>query len=298
MYVGIELIKDKLLTVGELIAVITVTLSLQAPLTKLSLTNVHISEIQVAFSRIYEIVNVNTLEKGKVKFFEPISVIQFKNVSFGYPGAPKLFKNISLSFKPHTINTIIGPSGCGKSSLLNLLKKEFETTEGNILINNGINLNDIECKDWLAKTGIVNQEPLMFNATLLENIAFSFDLTSEEKNEVIELSQKLGFHRYFMSLPMNYLTMIDENGRNLSGGQKQLIALVRAIYRKPEVLILDEPTSSLDVKTEQFVISLLSKIKTQMTVIAVSHRKEILKVSDQILTLGKAIPSKAKAHPI
>lgn len=289
IYLGIELVKNEKLTAGEVIAIITITLNVQQPMIKLSLVNIQVSEIKVAFNRIYEIVNLTFRGKKEKEFNQTMETIELKNLAFSYPGAPLLFEELSLTIIPNTLTTFIGPSGSGKSSILNLLKKEIEPTRGEITINGSQNLLNASSQSWLSRLGVVNQETMLFNGTLIENIAFAFDMSMEEKSEVIEFSQKMGFHTYFMTLPMNYLTVIEENGSNLSGGQKQLIALARALYTKPELLILDEPTSSLDDDTEKFVISLLKQMKEQMTIIAVSHRKEILKITDQVITIGKGI---------
>jgi ATP-binding cassette subfamily B protein len=292
IYLGIDLVRDSTLSSGQLIAIITLILAIQMPMTKLAMINTYLAQIKVAYNRVYEMVNTNFNQEEGTKVDFKIKQIDLIEISLAYPGAPGILEGCSISFKPNTLTTLIGPSGVGKSTLLNLIKKEIDPVEGKTIINTTKDLTKVNYDSWISKLGIVNQSPILFEGSLLENIAMDFDLTIDQKTQIVNLMQKTGLHQFFMALPMNYLTPIENKGDNLSGGQKQLLALARALFKKPEVLILDEPSSALDSETENFIVSLLNNLKKSMIIIVVSHRSAVLEISDQVIDLSK------KAKPV
>jgi len=166
--------------------------------------------------------------------------------------------------------------------------QKFQTYEaGEILINEDISLKNIASDTWRSKIGIVPQEIKVFNGTLLDNILLGNLL--EEGEKAIEFCDKIGFQRFFETLPQGYLTIVGEEGINLSGGQKQLLALARALYRKPNLLLLDEATSAMDSKTEQFVLDLLEKLKPNLTILMITHKKDFAEIADNVYELVNGV---------
>ncbi|WP_262709542.1 ATP-binding cassette domain-containing protein [Spirosoma lacussanchae] len=145
----------------------------------------------------------------------------------------------------------------------------------------------IPAADWRRLIACVPQPIKIFNGTLLDNICLSNTL--EEADAVVQFCQEYGFHDYFMKLPQNYLTLVGEEGINLSGGQQQLVGLARALYRRPQLLLLDEATSALDRQTEQFVLALLQRIKSQMAIIMVTHRSQSVLLADRVYVMENGI---------
>lgn len=138
----------------------------------------------------------------------------------------------------------------------------------------------IPLNNWRSLVGCVPQPIKIFNGTLLDNICLGNSL--EEGEEVVQFCQEFGFHDYFMKLPQNYLTLVGEEGINLSGGQQQLVGLARALYRKPQLLLVDEATSALDRHTEQFVLTLFQRIKAKTAIVMVTHRSQSVQIADRV----------------
>ncbi len=184
----------------------------------------------------------------------------------------------------------MGEVGSGKSILLQILQKFQSYEAGEILINGNISLTDIASNVWRSKIGVVPQEIKVFNGTLLDNILLGNLL--EEGEKAIIFCETLGFNQFFETLPQGYLTIVGEEGINLSGGQKQLLALARALYHQPNLLFLDEATSAMDSKTEQFVIDLLEKIKPNLMILMITHKKDFAKIADNVYELMGGIAYK------
>jgi ATP-binding cassette subfamily B protein len=166
-----------------------------------------------------------------------------------------------------------------------VLQKHYELETGEILINDKISLEEIKLKNWRNKVGVVPQEITIFNGTVLDNIVFGIE---QNPKTIIDFCKELGFNEIFESFPQGYSTMLGEEGANISGGQKQILALARTIYKNPEFLILDEATSALDQKTEMKVLKLLSKLKKKMSILFITHRMHVLKhIADNIYILDK-----------
>jgi ATP-binding cassette, subfamily C, bacteriocin exporter len=206
--------------------------------------------------------------------------LKIQNLSFRFPGQPTLLKEINLTIQKGEIVAILGESGKGKSTLLQILQKFYNPESGEILLNNHTQWTDIQVVDWRSIVGVVPQSIKIFNGTLLENISLGKDI--ENPQAIIDFCQKTGFHSYFTNFPQTYQTIVGEGGINLSGGQQQLVALARALYRQPQLLLLDEATSAMDKKTEGFVLDLLQKLKSQMAILFITHKSDLLSLVDQV----------------
>ena len=215
---------------------------------------------------------------------ENIESVEIQNLSFRFVGRKPLLKNISLSIEKGKITVLMGEVGCGKSLVIQILQQFQQFESGQILINHSMNLNDISPKSWRNIIGVVPQEVKIFNATLMENIILGD--TGEQGQEAAQFCNNIGIDTFFQQLPQGYFTVVGEEGINLSGGQRQIIALARALYRKPQLLLLDEATSAMDSQTEQFVLSLLDKLKPEMGILMVTHRHSIAQNADKVYNLS------------
>jgi len=194
---------------------------------------------------------------------------------FRFTGRSPLLNDISFEVKKGEVIAIMGENGCGKSTLTQIISKNYEVESGEIRINEDYKIENVSFESWRKVIGIVPQQAHIFNGTVIENICFEDAAKNPEK--VNQFLNEYGFFDFINSLPQSYMTIVGEEGINLSGGQKQMIAIARALYHKPQILILDEATASMDRKSEQFVLNLLSKIKTEMGIIFITHRLHILK---------------------
>ena len=177
---------------------------------------------------------------------------------------------------------LLGESGCGKSTAMAILEKFYQVETGEILMNN-TPLNDIYTPSWRSIVATVPQEIKLFNGTLIENIAIGN--VNEEVLKIVDFCSANGFNKYFEALPQSYFTLVGEEGINLSGGQKQLVALARALYRNPQVLLLDEATAAMDRNTEQFILNLLLKLKPEMAIVLITHKMQTAKIAGRIYVI-------------
>lgn len=278
------------LTMGALMAVLQMATIVMHAAASISLTNIQLQEAKVAFDRMYEF---SALEPEYVVGSQKDNLniasenFQFKslrvdNISFRFPGRKPLLQQVSFTLYQHELVTIVGESGQGKSTLFQILQKLYGTEAGRMCINEKP-LEEIDVISWRKITGVVPQEVTLFSGTLVDNILL------EEKGEnaqgVIEFCEQYGFHHFFKDFPQQYGTILGEGGINLSGGQKQLVALARCLYRDPQLLLLDEPTSAMDKKTEQFVLNLLNRLKADKSILVISHRDSITSIADRIYAL-------------
>ena len=192
-----------------------------------------------------------------------------------------LLNNINLTFERGKISTLFGEIGCGKSTLLSLLQRFYDFESGNILIN-GTSWKSIPTPAWRETTEIISQQIKLFNGTILENIALQDRIDVEH---VLTFCKEKGIDGFIQEFQQGYATIINESGANLSGGQQQLVALARALYKRPRVLLLDEVTSAMDRRTEQFVLNLLRTLKDEMIIVLVTHRIHLAGKTDQIYLL-------------
>lgn len=207
--------------------------------------------------------------------------IEFRNVSFAYNGRDVL-KNINLKIEQGLTVAIVGPTGCGKSTLINLIPRLIEATEGDVFID-GKEINQIPLKTLRSNIGYVPQDTFLFSETIKENIAFGVESPSmQEVEEAAVISQ---IKSDILDFPNRFDTMLGERGINLSGGQKQRTAIARGVIRKPRILILDDALSSVDTYTEEGILKRLREIMRERTSIIVSHRISTVKDADLIVVL-------------
>jgi ATP-binding cassette subfamily B protein len=178
---------------------------------------------------------------------------------------------------------IVGESGSGKSTLGQILQRFYSFENGSIKVNNEYELNDIELKSFRNLIGVIPQEINIFNGTVIDNILLGDTVTPET---IMEFITQYGFLDYFNQLPQGLATIVGEEGINLSGGQKQIVAFARVLFKKPQFLILDEATSAMDRNTEKFTMELLDMIKPQCAIFFISHRLNTLKnIADEIYVI-------------
>ena len=279
--------------VGELIAILGIAGSLLPSITNLALVTIPINEAKVAFNRMFEFTSIEKEQQGKseLKSFESLRV---ENLSFRFAGRSQLLKNINLSVKKGEISAIVGESGSGKSTLGQVLQKFYDFEDGNIIINSKVTLRDVELSSWRNLVGVVPQEITIFNGNVIDNILLGKEDSPEN---IAKFCKEFGIEEFIKDFPQGYATILGEEGINLSGGQKQIIALARVLYKQPQLLILDEATSAMDRKTEKFSIDLISKLKQNMGVLFISHRLDTLKkCADTIYVLENGMISNSGSH--
>jgi ABC-type multidrug transport system fused ATPase/permease subunit len=258
---------------------------------------------------------------------QPQADIVFENVSFAYPSRAdvQILHNLSTTFEAGKVTAIVGPSGSGKSTIVGLIERWYDVgtphsdppsrAEGETpaekaeLLTSGasylgaikignINLNNIDAKWWRSQIGLVQQEPFLFNDTIFKNVAYGLcgtewqDIEDREKLEMVKTACKEAYADEFISrLPKGYDTIVGESGIKLSGGQRQRIAIARSIVKRPPILILDEATSSIDVRTERIVQHALDRVAQNRTTIVIAHRLSTIKKADKIVVLrqGEAV---------
>lgn len=208
--------------------------------------------------------------------------IRLEDVSFSYDGSRQILDHVNLEIPRGKMIAIVGESGAGKSTLVDLIPRFWDVTGGRITID-GKDLREVNVKDLRALMGNVNQEPILFNDTIFNNIAFGVEGATEE--QVIAAAKIANAHDFIMEKEDGYQTNIGDRGSKLSGGQRQRLSIARAILKNPPILILDEATASLDTESERMVQDALDKLMSSRTTIAIAHRLSTIKNADEIIVM-------------
>lgn len=281
IYASIQVF-NKEIKIGELMAILGIVSTLLPSITNLALISIPINEAKIAFNRMYEFASIEKENEEGTPIFE-IEKISIKNLSFRFPGRSLLFHDLNIEIEKGKFIAIVGESGSGKSTLGQILQRFYPFENGNIILNKKSQLQEINLKIYRDLLGVIPQEITIFNGNVLDNILLGATETFEK---ILEFVREYGFETYFDQLPQGMLTILGEEGINLSGGQKQIIALARALYKKPQFLILDEATSAMDRNTENFTMKLFEKIKPNCAILFISHRLNRLKnIADHIYIL-------------
>lgn len=276
------------ITVGSLVAFISMYTSMGNSVYSLTSTIPMMTNAQVSMERIHQVLNHprETVENHEAFKFKLEDQLDLKacQITFGYNEGEHVLEHISLNVPRGTTAAFVGSSGSGKSTMLQLLLGFYPPNEGQITIN-GIKLQDLNIESYREKLGIVFQDNVLFQGTLLDNIRLSKPDASFE--EVVAAARQAEIHDYIRSLPDGYETEVLDEGSNFSGGQRQRLAIARAILRNPSILFLDEATSALDPVSEAAINQTFAKLAADRTVISVTHRLATVTEFDQIFVFGE-----------
>jgi ABC-type multidrug transport system fused ATPase/permease subunit len=278
-------------TIGTLVLFITYIRQFFEPIRSLSFQISAIEKAKASSERIFEIQK----EEDNIEYQGEISptynnLIEFKNIDFSYDKNKKVLKNVSLAIKKGKRIALIGRTGGGKTTIIKLLLKLIAPNNGEIIVD-GKKLSNLKTNAWREQIGYISQSIFLFSGTLMDNLKM-FDNSIEEE-EVFDAAKKVGVYDYIRSLPKEFNTEVLEGGSNFSKGQQQLFNIVRAIVKKPNILIMDEATSTIDAKYERAIVKALRRIAKDTTMIAVAHRISTISDSDKIFIIddGRIIQS-------
>lgn len=283
---GGYLVLRNLATVGTIASFINYSRQFGRPLTDIANLYNSIQSALAGAERVFEVIDETPETDGSEA--KPVESVRgeviFENVDFSYvPGTPVL-RNVSLHAKPGETVALIGPTGAGKTTIINLLTRFYEIESGRVLLD-GQDIRDLRKQDLRRQLGIVLQDTFLFSGTVMENLRYGRLNATEE--EVIEAAKLANAHAFIHRLPQGYDTPLAERGGNLSQGQRQLLAIARAILAEPRVLILDEATSSVDTRTEKHIQDAMKRLMAGRTSFVIAHRLSTIREADQILVLDK-----------
>jgi len=284
---GTEVIENRM-TVGAFFAFSAALFMLYTPIKRISKLYNQAQDAVVANERMFELLNTQpTIQSGTIALNEPIKHISVLNASLSY-NTKQALNGVSLGVDKGESIALVGDSGAGKSSLINLLVRFYDPSEGEIMVNEKYNIKELTLESLHQRVAYVTQRIYIFNDTIAHNIAYGQEF---DEKRVIEALQKAHALEFIEELEEGIHTMLSENGNNLSGGQRQRIALARAIYKKPDILILDEATSALDNKSEALIQKALEALRSEIITITVAHRLSTIENSDAILVFkaGKIV---------
>ena len=283
LLIGGFLALDGEIKVATYSVLLFITQRLLWPLTELGDTFDLYQRAMASFNRIFSLKNESSeIGNGNIEFKKLENKIELKDVSFSYVDDFNVLNNVDLTIETGQTTAIVGSTGSGKSTLIKLLLRLYEINNGSILYDSN-SLKDIELSSLREKIGLVSQDVFLFEGTVIENIAYG-DLNASE-SEVWNAAQKSEADEFINNLPQKEKTIVGERGQKLSGGQRQRISIARAILKNPEILILDEATSSVDNETEAAIQRSLDILKKDRTVIVIAHRLSTVRNADIIYVL-------------
>jgi ATP-binding cassette, subfamily B, bacterial MsbA len=281
-------VSEEPLTHGMLTAFYAMLAGIIEPSRRLSSVFNYLQRASAASDRVYELLDRTSqlkLPENPVRLPSRLGTISFNNITFSYKPEELVLNGVSLEVKRGETIAIVGPNGCGKSTLMNLLPRFYDPTEGSVTID-GIDLRDVRLSDLRQRIGVVTQETLLFDDTVANNIRYGSPGATEE--QVIAAAEQAHAHRFVTgTLAEGYQTMCGPCGNRLSGGQRQRLALARAILRDPEILILDEATSQIDVESERLIHEVLERFVQNRTAFMITHRPNTLVLADRIVVMDE-----------
>jgi ATP-binding cassette subfamily B protein len=275
------------LSVGALQLFISYMTMFYQPVRDLCLLSERLESAATSAERVFEILDTPA---EVADFDQPKDpgvmqgAVEFQQVSFTYDGSARILDNVSCAVTPGEMIGIVGPSGAGKSTLVNLISRFYDATDGVVLID-GVPIQELAQQKLRAQIGVVLQEPLLFQGSIAENIAYGKPEASRE--EIIAVARAANAHKFIMHFPDGYDTEVGERGARLSGGERQRISIARALISDPRILILDEATSSVDTQTEYEIQEALGRLIAGRTTFAIAHRLSTLKNANRLLVLDQ-----------
>jgi ATP-binding cassette, subfamily B, bacterial len=280
LFVGVRHVQTGLLTVGELLIVMAYLTQLYGPMETISQKVGDLQSSLASAERAFELLDEtpDVTEKPHARRLRRArGAIEFRDVSFGYEGTVSVLRDMSFSIPPGTRLGIVGKTGAGKTTLVSLLTRFYDPTAGTILLD-GVDLRDYRLADLRNQFGIVLQEPVLFSTSIAENIAYA--RPGARWRDILAAAEAANAHEFVSALPDGYDTIVGERGMRLSGGERQRIALARAFLKNAPILILDEPTSSVDTSTEAAIMEASERLMQGRTSLMIAHRLSTLEDCD------------------
>jgi len=287
LFVGVRQVQLGALTLGELLLVMGYLAQLYEPLKTLGKKSAtlqgHLASVERAFFLLDQTPDLVEKPNGR-SILRATGGIICQNVSFAYTPERHALHHVSFEIEPGMRVGIAGPTGAGKSTLVNLLLRFYDPTEGRIFLD-GVDLRDYKLADLRNQSAIVTQDPVLFSCSIAENIAYA--RPSASMQAIVSATKAANIHEFIEKLPSGYETQVGERGVRLSGGERQRIALARAFLKDAPILILDEPTSAVDLETEAVIMDAMRNLMQGRTSFLISHRLNPLKDSDTILHIDQ-----------
>jgi ATP-binding cassette subfamily B protein len=285
LFIGVRSVQAGTLTLGDLLLVMGYLSQLYGPLKtiskKIASLQSHLASAERAFALLDEALDVSE-KPNALPITRARGSITLRNASFTYDGAQPVLVDISFDVPAGTRVGIAGQTGAGKTTLMSLLTRFYDPSAGQILLD-GVDLRDYKLADLRNQFSIVLQEPVLFSTSIAENIAYARPDANEE--EIIKAARAANAHDFIVGLPDGYDTLVGERGMRLSGGERQRIALARAFLKDAPILILDEPTSSVDMRTEREIIEAMERLMNGRTTFMIAHRLTTLENCDVLMVI-------------
>ena len=275
------------MTPGDLLIFVSYMKNLYSPIKDLSKLSAQFSQAMVSAHRIADLLGIEPEIQDRpdaIKVRRLQGDIRLEHVSFRYLEECPVLQHLSFHITPGQRIALIGPSGAGKSTLVSLLLRLYQPSEGTILFDR-INVVDYERESLRRQIGVVLQDTMLFRASIADNIAYGIEQATRE--QIIEAAREANAHDFIIGLPDGYETVIGERGSTLSGGQRQRICLARALVKQPSILILDEPTASLDHRSASYVRETIARIHTNRTTLVITHHFVGMELFDHIFVLDQ-----------
>ena len=280
LFIGVRGVLAERLTIGELLIVLAYLAQLYGPLSTIGDTVARLQSSLASIKRAFELLDEvpEVVERQRARSLKRAAgTIEFRQVSFAYDGKHRVLDEVSFAVHAGTCLGIAGRTGAGKSTLVSLLTRFYDPDAGQILLD-GVDLREYKLADLRHQFAIVMQEPVLFSASIAENIAYGRPGATFQ--EIVAAAKVANAHDFIASLPDGYDTLVGERGMRLSGGERQRIGLARAFLKNAPILILDEPTSSVDVTTESAIIEAMERLTVGRTTLMIAHRLSTLEICD------------------
>lgn len=296
LWYGGRQVIDGAVSPGDLFAFVLFAGILIGPFSSAARVFTQIKEAQGATQRVFEILDTpsDVSDAPTATALPAVSGhIKAEHVGFAYDPRQPVLTDVSFEAKPGELVAIVGPTGAGKTTMMNLLHRFYDPTEGRITID-GQDLRQVTMDSWYRQVALVPQETILFGGTILDNIRYGNREATEE--EVVAASRAAHAHDFIMGFPDQYQTVVGEKGINVSGGQRQRIAIARAIVKNPRILLLDEATSALDSESERLVQEALEQLMKGRTTFVIAHRLTTIQRADRILVFNKGCLVESGTH--
>lgn len=271
------------LSIGTIIAIDSYSSRFWEPIEYLMTSYNDLMDAGTYLERIFELLDedVTITDSLHAKSLDIKGLVEFNNVTFSYDGTKEVLKNLNLTIKPGEKVGLVGETGCGKSTILSLVSRFYDVNEGEVLID-GVNIKDIKLESLRSNVNMMLQDNFLFARSVYDNLVLD---QKTELNSVIKICKMLDIHDMIMSLEHGYDTILLNNGSNLSNGERQLLCIARIMIQNPKILILDEATSNIDLKTEKKIEHALELVTKNRTTIMVAHRISTIKNCDKIVLI-------------